>query len=516
MTDIRGFAHELTRLGASQVFGIPGEGPSLELIDELERGGVRFHSVSHEAAAALMAGGFGRAAGIPGMCLSIKGPGFSNMLAGVTSNWLDRNPSLSLSESYGPGSSADRMHKRLPHAAMAKPVVKAYANNPHQDLLPQLWNLCLSEEPGPVHVDISSRMTGTTFEGGPVEQDLEPLPQRLAAMMKAARKPVLIVGSLATRRAWRESLAFLTIPVFTTVAGKGACDETGPWSGGVFTNAGGPYAPETSVLQEADLVVGLGLRTTEILDVRPLHAPLLLLDELSHRAKGLAPAMEATVKEDGFREAIDLLKGKQWGDQEVRAAKTKLEDRLATDQWMPAGAFRVAQHTLPASTVYVLDTGSFCTIGEHVLLAERPGRIMGSACGRSMGVAIPFGIGAAFGLKGTSTVIVIGDGGVRMYPEAITTAVRENMPVLVMLMNDGSYASIRHVAESRQLTTNPLHLDSSRWRPVFRSLGCASERVVSLASLEQALKSWRQFPEPLFLELKFNPTRYLHMTEGIR
>jgi hypothetical protein len=129
MSDTRLLGQELSRLGARDIFGIPGEGPSLELIDELERCGAKFHSVCHEAVAALMAGGFARATGMPGICLSIKGPGFANMLAGIASNWLDRNPVLSLSESYAPGTSSDRMHKRLAHREMVKPVIKAYADN---------------------------------------------------------------------------------------------------------------------------------------------------------------------------------------------------------------------------------------------------------------------------------------------------------------------------------------------------------------------------------------------------
>ena len=164
-----------------------------------------------------------------------------------------------------------------------------------------------------MHVDISASLTTRTYECCSIEQDLKPLPQQVAATIKAAQRPAVIAGALATRRGWRERLAALKVPVFTTVAGKGALDEAGRWSAGIFTNAGREYAPETALVQKADLVVGLGLRTTEMLDVRPLHAPLLVLDELPNRANGLAAVAEATVKEEGFLEAIELLADKQWG-----------------------------------------------------------------------------------------------------------------------------------------------------------------------------------------------------------
>ena len=397
MHDIGLLAQELIRLGSRDVFGIPGEGASLELIDAMERCGAKFHSVCHEAAGALMAGGYGRATGMPGVCLSIKGPGFANMLAGIASNWLDRNPVLSLSESYGPGSSPDRMHKRLPHKALITPLVKAYADNPSPDLISELWNLCLSEEPGPVHIDISTSLNSSTYEGSEVERDLQPLPQGIADAIRTAVKPIVIAGSLATRRQWRQALADLRIPVFTTVAGKGALDEGCPWAAGVFTNAGGPLAPEQNILPRADLVVGLGLRTTEILDVRPLSGRLVLLDELSGRASGLGVASESLLKEEGFREALSLLCEKEWGAVEIQTAKARLFERMQLDRWLPAGVLTLIQTLLSDSARYVLDTGNFCTIGEHVLAARHPGQVMGSAYGRSMGAGIPIGLGAALG-----------------------------------------------------------------------------------------------------------------------
>lgn len=516
MSDVARLAHELARLGTRYVFGIPGEGPSLELLTELERHGGRFYPVCHEAAAALMAGGFGRVSGIPGVSLSIKGPGLSNMLAGIASNWLDRNPALSLSESYGPGAPPERMHKRLVHEAMVTPVTKAYADNIAPELVPQLWDLCLMEEPGPVHLDISRTMTGRAFDGPSLEPGSELLPLEVVKKIKAARQPVVVAGALVTRRGWRHKLATLRVPVFTTVAGKGAVDEALPWSGGVLTNNGGPYAPESRILPLADLIVGFGLRTTEILEVTPPEAPLILLDEVPGRGKGLGAVTEALVHEAAFLEALDLLADKEWGYAELQNAKAGLRERLEPDRWLPAGALLLVQDLLPAATRFVLDTGNFCTIGEHVLMAHYAGQVMGSACGRSMGVALPMGIGAALGLPGTPIVIGVGDGGVRMYPEALTLAVREKLPVLVLLMSDGYYSSIRRAAVKNGLAQHPLRLDSSDRPAVFHALGCPSERIESLASFARALEIWRQDQGPLFLELPFDPDAYLSMTEGVR
>jgi acetolactate synthase I/II/III large subunit len=518
VSDIPRLAGELVRIGTKYLFGIPGEGPSLLLLDELEKRGCSFYLVSHEAAGALTAAGFGRVSGAPGVSLSIKGPGFSNMLAGIASNWLDRAPVLSLSESYGPGSPLHRRHKRLNQAAMVEPVVKAYADNVSPELLPKLWDLCTSEEPGPVHLDISHDMEGAFAEDDDkIRQTCRSsMPPDVASRIDNARRPVVIAGSLAARRAWLRHLAKLRIPIFTTFAGKGAYDETLPYSAGIFTNSGGPLSPEAQILPKADLIMGFGLRTTEILEVKPLPAPLIAWDELAGTSKGLEPVSEGVGGTADFIEAIERLADKQWGESHLCRAKESMAAKLDVRSWLPAGVFRATQEALPDSTVFVLDTGNFCTVGEHTLIARRPLQVMGSALARSMGVAIPTAVGAALAARGTPIVVVTGDGGMRMYPETLSIAVREKIPILVLLMADGFLSSVRQSAWKQSLSQKYLRVDSSCWAAAVQGWGFLTERIESLPVFEKALKTWRTSPAPLFLELVFDPDEYMTMTEGVR
>jgi acetolactate synthase-1/2/3 large subunit len=440
------------------------------------------------------------------------------MLSGIASNWLDRSPVLSLSESYGPGSPLHRRHKRLDHASMVMPVVKAYADNVSPELLPKLWDLCLSEEPGPVHLDISDNMERAFAEDdGKVAQTGSCLlSAEVARRIDRAQRPVVIAGGLATRRPWRTHLANLRIPVFTTFAGKGAYDETLPYSAGVFTNSGGPLSPEAQILPKADLVMGFGLRTTEILEVKPLAAPLIAWDELGRLSKGLAPVAECLGSSTQFVEAVERLADKQWGESDLCTAREALAHKMGFGSWLPGGVFRSAQDALPESTIFVLDTGNFCTIGEHALMARRPLQIMGSALARSMGVAIPMAVGAALAARDTPIAVVTGDGGMRMYPETLSVAAREKIPILVLLMADGFLSSVRQSAFKQGLSQKYLSVDSSCWVAAVQAWGFRAERIGSLVAFESALKAWRTSPAPLFLELVFDPDQYMAMTEGVR
>jgi thiamine pyrophosphate-dependent acetolactate synthase large subunit-like protein len=409
------------------------------------------------------------------------------------------------------------MHKRMAHGAMVKPVVKAYADNLSPERLDEVWKLSLAEEPGPVHLDISERMQGTSYERTTLAAPLNSVvPQEIPRRIQVAHTPVVIVGALATRRVWRQRLAALQVPVFTTVAAKGAVDERLPHAAGVFTNSGGPFTPEYQLLPMADLIIGLGLRTSEILDVKALAAPVILLDEMEGTGTGLGAAAEACVDEDGVVAALELLTTKDWGVHEVARARIGLAERLVLDRWLPGGAFHRIQQLLPESTLFVLDTGNFAVIGEHVLEARYPLHVTGSTQGRAMGVAIPRGIGIALGRRGTPVVVAAGDGGIRMYPQEVSLAVQERLPLLVLLMADGFFSGIRRSAIGKGLSENMARLRVLDWCSFFAALGCPAQRVGSFAALADALQAWTPDAGPLFLELVFESHAYMAMTEGIR
>jgi thiamine pyrophosphate-dependent acetolactate synthase large subunit-like protein len=217
-----------------------------------------------------------------------------------------------------------------------------------------------------------------------------------------------------------------------------------------------------------------------------------------------------------FLQGIERLVDKQWGESDLYTAKEALAAKLDLRSWLPAGVFHTAQEALPDSTLFVLDTGSFCTIGEHTLRAQRPLQVIGSALARSMGVAIPMAVGAGLAAPGMPVVVVTGDGGMRMYPETISIAVRENLPLLVLLMADGFLSSVRQSALKGGLSQKYLRVDSACWRATVQAWGCPAERLESLADLETALTHWQQSPGPLLIELPFDADEYMLMTDGIR
>ena len=113
MKHLEALAHQMAARNVSHVFGIPGSGPSLFLLDALEKRGIRFHLTHFEGSAALMAGAIGKLSGRSGVAISIKGPGLANMLPGLAACSLDAFPVVSIAEAYLPDTPLENAHKRI-------------------------------------------------------------------------------------------------------------------------------------------------------------------------------------------------------------------------------------------------------------------------------------------------------------------------------------------------------------------------------------------------------------------
>jgi len=114
------------------------------------------------------------------------------------------------------------------------------------------------------------------------------------------------------------------------------------------------------------------------------------------------------------------------------------------------------------------------------------------------------------------TVLVTGDGGVAMYLAEAKLAVQHKLPLLIVLMTDNAFGSVRTRAIKEGLTQKPLTMDGKSWVPVFDSLGIAGTRAENINAVRNALAAWIPGNGPGFLEIPFEPDAYEAMVAGIR
>lgn len=510
------------RVGAA--FGVPGSGLSWQLATALGELGAGFVGVRHEGAGAIMAGAYGRVSGSLGCSLSIKGPGLANALPGIASNHYEGWATIHVAEAFGPATPPTRMHKRLDHRLLLAPVVKGYSTLGNaRETVPGLARLARAEVPGPVHLDLFA-------EVGPAAMDVmrsaaEPAPagrDALAPLQRAieqSRRPVVIAGSLASRHAWGTGIEDLCVPVFTTASAKGLIDERSPYAAGVYTGDGKELAPESRLLAEADLVVGIGLRNLEVLSPKPFAAPLVMADAAGPEvANGFAPAQVLTgASGEQLEQVVEMLAGREWGVDLVAASQRAVRDELTAHDWLPGRVFVELARLVPSAERLTVDTGSFCTVAEHVWqAAPRRREFLASGNGRYMGTAIPMALGAACASARRPQICAIGDGGM-MYAAELKMAVERALPILFVLMTDGRYGSIACAPSAKGLDYGAVTMRQPSWYRAVQALGMPAAQVRSVPELEDAVAAWgAEAAGPMFVEAVFDPEPYAAMTARVR
>jgi len=273
----------------------------------------------------------------------------------------------------------------------------------------------------------------------------------------------------------------------------------------VVTGAGGPRSPEHRLLAEADLVLRIGVHDHELLG--PLRAASgdtldVPLDGTDALLRELGPSSGA------------------WDPSVAHARDVALRTELIeVDAFLPAAVLDTAARTIPGTPCLVVDTGDFCTIAEHVWQASDPDGFLGASASRSMGAGIPMALAAALARPARPVVLAVGDGGIGASFGELTLAAERRLPLLVLHLSDGGYASIRGRAIRRGLRTGPLEMAPRGWAHAAEALGMPSAELAGAGAADELrtlLHGWDPGEGPLFLTCRFDPADYLAMTEGLR
>ena len=515
LNNIDHLADEIHKDGVSSIFGIPGSGPTLSLIDSLESKGIPFYLTQFEGTGALMAATIGRLRNKAGVSLSIKGPGLTNALPGIAAAWFESFPLVHLSEATPVNAPSFVAHKRINQESLCRAITKSSGYlGAASGTFANLSEIATSEVPGPVLLQLTENNSKDATPGKSIAEANNPLRKELRSIIQKSSSPIIIAGTLAIRKGWTKQLSGLSIPVFSTASAKGVIDENLPHAAGVYTGVGLTLTPESSLFDTCDLVIGLGLTAKEVLSVKPFNVTSINLEVVDNEGSD-GFRFNARLRSTEFDEIVDILAVKSWGIDLLSIKLTQLLDKLESD-FLPGRVYRAIQQFYGGKVRMVMDTGYFCTIGEHSWKAIRHDWCLLSGQGRYMGTCIPMAIAASIYDAQVPTIAVVGDGGIGMYLSEIKLAVRLKLPFLLILMSDNSFGSIRTRAIKDGLTQKALIMDGNSWVPVLNGFGVPGAHAENENEMAAALKSWDRNTGPAFIEISFNPTTYQEMVLDIR
>ena len=503
--NIENLSQSIVDSGYEVAFGITGSGMSFKLINDLVSKGVSYFTVSNESAAAIAAGAYSYHFRSKALAISIKGPGFANLLAGITACHLENFDFLAISEEYDDSVSTQVKHKRINQQTMIEEVTRKRASLCTESLFEFLND---QNSFAPRYFSLSNKK----IDCKEVNQELREMSNEvfddILSRLNACKKPLLVIGSELYRLKLENLLDIIQIPVMTTVQAKGSFDEFKTNSFGVYTGVGKNAVPENELIAAADLVLSIGLKNEEILDIKA-KSSFINVDLTPSESDSFTHKCSIS----NLNQFLDVLKNKQSWGAELKDKYNRIQETIfENNDWLPFQVFKQLDLYNAKSTM-VLDTGFFCTVGEHYYRANSKKRFLGSSNGRNMGLSVPMCLGIA--LKGEPVFCCFGDGGVRYHLGEVRTIAELNLPVCFILFTDGRYGSVVSylgIKDSNPKLTQPF---GTSWGKTFTSFGVKSFVAKNAFDFKKILDDWDSI-NPIYIEAPFDPELYSKMTLEIR
>ena len=486
------------------IFGISGSGMSYKLISKLISKGLKYYNVSNESVAAIACGTYNYVNNdSKALCISIKGPGFSNLQAGMSACFFEKYDCYSISEDYNDDVAHEKFHKKIDQLSLVKPISVNISSLKY----PSDFNSFFKNDKKLVGVKhffladkkISKILIDTDFK---VSTKID---EEFFSKINKSTNPLLILGSSVHQFLDKSKISSLKLPILTTVKAKGLIDENIENCYGIFTGVDGDVLPANELINYSDLIITIGVINEEILSTKHSNR-FMKLDFFNSTDSEF---IDAKI----FDEIINRFSEKEnWFFENKYIYNNKIQNYINKDEWMPSKIFNEINN-LEGSFSLVIDTGFFCTVGEVMFKATNKKKFIGSTNGRNMGISIPQAIGIS--ISGTPTICCVGDGGIKYHMGELISIVQLNLPILIIYFSDGGFGSISAYIGEEEFFEDVLIPSQTSWVNLYNSLGFKSNLIQSSVEFKQKLSDW-DFNSPAFFYCTFDSEHYKGITKDLR
>ncbi|HET9372904.1 MAG TPA: thiamine pyrophosphate-binding protein [Vicinamibacterales bacterium] len=513
----------LQRAGTGAIFGVPGGGGNLDLIESAGRAGMPFVLTSTETAGAIAALAAAEVTGRPGACLSTLGPGAASLVNGIACAFLDRAPVLAFTDRH-PLSGGDRYtHQHIDHRSLFASISKWSATLSGDDcdvIVDTAVRQCLGPPPGPVHLDCDFgglAKTGTTAAPDPTGAGGSGYGRLLTG---ASRRPLVIAGlgarSADAAAAIRAMCERRSLPAMVTYKAKGVIADDHPCFAGLFTNG----AIEQPLVSQSDLIVGVGLDPVELLPRPwPYEAPAIYVGAWPV-PDGQVPfaAQHVTNPAHGVRELSDQLTGSDWNLADLARERERWRSLIdiPTAGLTAQQVVRVAAERLSATHRVTVDAGAHMFPATMLWPVRAVNQLLISNGLSTMGFALPAAIGAAVADPSRPVVALTGDGGLLMCAGELATAARQRLRVMTIVFNDSSLSLIEIKQQAKRYARSGVGVGPVDWTQLAQSFGVAAFNARDEASLASAIEAAAHVSGPSLIEAVVDRSNYLRTLQAVR
>ena len=528
----------LEKEGVKEVFGLPG-GANLPMYDELGKSNIRHILVRHEQSAAHMADGFGRVSRKPGVCFATSGPGATNLLTGIATAQADSAPMVAVTGQVPVAMIGKDAFQESDIIGMANPALK-YSYQPRTPeeiptMVKQGFYIAETGRPGPVLLDIPKDVQQN--EGNIPFPDEVRVPGyhpwtdpdmqntgRAVELLLSAQKPIILAGGgviISSAFAELQSIAeLLMIPVVTTFKGKGAFPEDHPLSLGPIGMHG--HAEANKLMTEADCVLAIGTRFSDrsVGTFEEFEKNLKIIHmDVDPAEIGKNQTTSVAVVGD-VRTSLRIF-GKLLMDKAVRPSDDNpwLKHVKETKQYWrenlklhpgemgAAKILRKLRELLPKESIVTTEVGQHQMWASLFFDAIHPGTFFSSTGLGTMGWGFPAAIGAKTARPDVPVVDIAGDGSFNMTEHSLATAVLEDLPVIVFLINNyslGMVAQWQRTFYDRRMVGVDLK-KCPDYVKLAESYGAQGIRAQSMDELEKAIKDGLNSDVATVIDIPIDP-----------
>lgn len=503
-------AQALKHHGVTRIFGIPGGGSSLDIMDAAKRADIPFTLARTEAAASIMAAATGELTQAPGAVLVGVGPGASSAVNGIAYASLERSPMVLFID--GPASS---LHQHFDQQAVYAPLARRTAQlrpDVGAATLDSLLAHSMTPPEGPVVVELTAGDAATearAFAPAPHLPASEPSYADIdgaTAMLAASQKPAIIVGLEA--RPYADAVRSFADAVgavcFTTYKASGVIDAKAVTFIGPFTGAAG----ENIALKDADLIIGVGFDAIECIPgIWPdTHAPVLMLSEAAPTNPRVPVAFAVTGNLPATLAELMPAQPCAWPEDDIARLRGYMADIYA-----PRGAGFSNAHVVQTMADVVDPATRLCVdAGAHMFAAfglwpaAKPYGVLKSNGLSSMAYALPAAIASKLAEPDVSVIAYTGDGGLAMCLGELLTAAELDLDITLCVLNDAALSLIDIKQQRQQRPSVGVRSPRVDYAAVAATLGWESDVIEDAAALKRALAK----PGRKLLDIRIDPAGY--------
>lgn len=502
-------AKSLSQFGVRDIFFLMG-GPMIPAENYCASEGIRMIDVRHEQAAAMAANAYSRLTGGPGVCMACSGPGATNLVTGVASAFADAAPVIAIGGSSSIGQYGMNAFQEIDQVAMFRPITRWSERCYEAARIPEYvlaaFRNAMIPRPGPVYLDLPGDVLNQQVPEEAVSWTVpshwsprvsgDPVLVRQALdLLAVAERPVVVSGSgLIWSRAHAELQAWVEqagIPLYTTPQGRGVVPEDHPLCM--------PGARGTA-FREADLVLIIGTRLNYVIGFgRPprfsADAKIIQIDidgaevgrtrpvdvgivgDAGSILTALTDARDERVVPERYRAWVEHLSDVN------EAHDARVRPRIDDDATPihPLRLCREIRDFMDRDSVLCVDGQEILNYARQSIPTYVAGHRLNSGPFGTMGVGLPFGIGAKAASPDSQVIVVSGDGAFGLNAMELDTARRMRLPVLVVISNNGGWTADIAPRQGRDL-------GNTRYDELARSLDCFGIQVDKPDDIRPALE----------------------------